>query len=66
MEERGSTRLYGIDSASGFHEHYMTGPGFGNIPVTIFEIQGESWVDSIGAGDDESQGEWTWTDPRTT
>jgi len=39
MKERGSARLYGIDSASGFHEHYMTGPGFGKIPVTIFEIQ---------------------------
>jgi predicted enzyme related to lactoylglutathione lyase len=63
MEERGSTRLYGIDSPSGFHEHYMTGPGFGKIPVTIFEIQGESWVDAIGAGSDEpSGGEWSWTE----
>jgi predicted enzyme related to lactoylglutathione lyase len=64
MEERGSTRLYGIDSSSGFHEHYMTGPGFGQIPVTIFEIAGESWVDAIGAGGDSSaQSEWTWTEP---
>src|SRR6185437_9402120 len=61
---RGATRLYGIDSPSGFHEHYMTGPGFGKIPVTIFEIQGESWVDAIGAGDDGASGEWTWTEPR--
>jgi predicted enzyme related to lactoylglutathione lyase len=63
MEERGSARLYGIDSSTGFHEHYMTGPGFGKIPVTIFEIQGESWVDAIGAGSDTpSQGEWSWTE----
>jgi len=56
MEERGSRRLYGIDAPSGFHEHFMVGSGFGKIPVTIFEIQGESWVDSAGAGDSV----WSW------
>src|SRR5271165_5845926 len=49
MEECGSRVVYSMDSDSGFHEHYMDRRGFHGVPLTLFEIQGESWVDAIGA-----------------
>lgn len=64
MEELGSKVIYSMDSESGFHEHYMTKKGFHGIPVTLFEIQGESWVEAIGAeGEEAPQPTVTWVNP---
>jgi len=64
MEELGSKVIYSMDSPSGFHEHYMDSNGFHGVPLTIFQIDGESWVDAIGAADEEApQPEVTWVNP---
>jgi predicted enzyme related to lactoylglutathione lyase len=64
MEECGSQVIYSMDSESGFHEHYMDKRGFHGVPLTIFEIQGESWTEAIGAsGDDLPQPTVTWVHP---
>jgi predicted enzyme related to lactoylglutathione lyase len=63
MEELGSKLIYSMDSESGFHEHYMEKGGFHGIPLTLFEISGESWVEAIGAADDEApQPTVTWAE----
>jgi len=64
MEECGSRVVYSMDSESGFHEHYMDRRGFHGVPLTIFEIQGESWVEAIGAsGEEAPQPTVTWVNP---
>jgi predicted enzyme related to lactoylglutathione lyase len=65
MEEVGSKVIYSMDSESGFHEHYMDKNGFHGIPLTLFEITGESWVEAIGAsGDDAPKPTVTWVEQR--
>jgi predicted enzyme related to lactoylglutathione lyase len=63
MEECGSQVIYSMDSESGFHEHYMDQRGFHGVPLTIFEIQGESWVEAIGASGDAPTPTVTWVHP---
>lgn len=64
MEELGSKVIYSMDSESGFHEHYMTKDAFHGLPITLFEIAGESWVEAIGASDDGApQSTVTWVNP---
>jgi len=63
MEECGSRVVYSMDSDSGFHEHYMDRRGFHGVPLTLFEIQGESWVDAIGATGDQPLPTVTWVNP---
>jgi len=64
MEECGSRVVYSMDSESGFHEHYFDRRGFHGVPLTLFEIQGESWVEAIGAsGDDLPTPTVTWVNP---
>lgn len=64
MEELGSKVIYSMDSESGFHEHYMTKNAFHGLPITLFEIAGESWVEAIGASDDGGpETTVTWVNP---
>jgi predicted enzyme related to lactoylglutathione lyase len=64
MEELGSKVIYSMDSQSGFHEHYMDKRGFHGVPITLFEIEGESWVEAIGASDEETpKPTVTWLNP---
>lgn len=65
MEELGSKVIYSMDSDSGFHEHYMEKHGFHGIPLTLFEITGESWVEAIGAtGEEAPKPTVTWVEKR--
>lgn len=65
MEELGSHVIYSMDSDSGFHEHYMTKDGFHGIPLTLFEISGDSWVEAIGAaGEEAPKPTVTWLEQR--
>ncbi|HVX21124.1 MAG TPA: VOC family protein [Acidimicrobiales bacterium] len=64
MEELGSKVIYSMDSESGFHEHYMTKTHFHGLPITLFQIDGASWVEAIGAaGDEGPQPTVTWVNP---
>lgn len=49
LEERGCKPLYYLDTPGGLIEYYMD--QFHGIPLTIFEMKQESWVEAIG-GDD--------------
>lgn len=64
MEELGSKVIYSMDSPSGFHEHYMTKDAMHGVPITLFEIQGDSWVEAIGAtGEEAPLPSVTWVNP---
>jgi len=64
MEELGSKVIYSMDSESGFHEHYMTKTHFHGLPITLFQIDGASWVEAIGAdGGEAPQPTVTWVNP---
>ncbi len=64
MEELGSQVIYSMDSESGFHEHFMTKTHFHGLPITLFQIDGASWVEAIGADNDEGpKPTVTWVNP---
>jgi predicted enzyme related to lactoylglutathione lyase len=49
LEERGIEPIYYMNTQGGLIEYYMK--QFHGIPLTIFEMKTESWVDAIGGED---------------
>jgi predicted enzyme related to lactoylglutathione lyase len=46
LEERGSKPVYYMDTQGGLKEYYME--QLHGVPLTIFQMDTESWVDAIG------------------
>jgi catechol 2,3-dioxygenase-like lactoylglutathione lyase family enzyme len=57
LEEKGIEPIYYMDTQGGLIEYYMK--QFHGIPLTIFEMKTESWVEAIG-GDDFDPSTYTY------
>jgi len=53
MEDRGAKTMYYLDTPPGsLKEYYMYSEGFHGIPLTIFQNDTESWLESMGNADE--------------
>jgi hypothetical protein len=54
MEARGAKTMYYLDTPGSLKEYYMYSEGFHGIPLTIFQNDCDSWLESMGRADQES------------
>ncbi len=57
MEARGAKTMYYLETAGSLKEYYMYSEGFHGIPLTIFQNDSESWLESMGSAEDADDNE---------